>query len=79
MSNAITEANSIGQVVDIINASEAEAEVMAGRYAWEAADESGYTDDCSIEAQLDFLVDAGAEFDFGAALENAISRKSCSA
>ncbi|WP_299195724.1 hypothetical protein [uncultured Amphritea sp.] len=88
MTNAITEAASIEQVVEIINASKAgdvseyfggsdtrEAEEMAGQYAWEAAEESGYTDDGSIEAQLDFLVEVGAEFDFSAALENAISRK----
>lgn len=88
MTNAITEASSIEAVVEIINASNKgessgyfggtdtrDAEVMAGQYAWEAAEKSGYTDDASIEAQLDFLVEAGAEFDFGAALENAISRK----
>lgn len=88
MTNAITEAKSIEQVVEIINESKAghaseyfggsdtrDAEVMAGQYAWEAAEEAGYTDDASIEAHLEFLADAGAEFDFRAALENAISRK----
>lgn len=88
MTNAITEARSIEQVVEIINASAAghaseyfggsdtrDAEIMAGQYAWEAAEESGYTDNDSIEAHLEFLVEAGAEFDFSAALENAISRK----
>lgn len=88
MANAITEAHSIEQVVKVINESKAghaseyfggsdtrDAELMAGQYAWEAADESGYTDDGSIEAHLDILVEAGAEFDFSAALENAISRK----
>ena len=85
MSNAITEAKSIEQVIDIINAS-AEghyfggsdtraAEVMAGQYAWESAKEADYTDDASISAQLDYLAEAGAEFDFDAALENAISRR----
>lgn len=88
MTNAITEAHSIEQVVKIINESSAghaseyfggsdtrEAEVMAGQYAWEAAEESGYTDDSSIESHLDILAEAGAEFNFDAALENAISRK----
>ena len=88
MTNAITEAKSLEEVVEIINESKAgnssayfggsdtrDAEEMAGQYAWEAAEEAGYTDDASIEAQLDFLVEAGAEFDFSTALENAISRK----
>lgn len=88
MTNAITEAGSIDEVVEIINASNKgkssayiggtdtrDAEAMAGQYAWEAAKESGYIDDTSIEAQLDFLVEAGAEFDFAIALENAINRK----
>jgi hypothetical protein len=88
MTNAITEAGGIEEVVEIINVSKnggasgyfggtdtREPEEMAGQYAWEAADESGYTDDESIEAQLDFLVAAGAEFDFSKALENAISQK----
>lgn len=88
MSNAITEASNINEVVEIINASSngessgyfggtdtRDAEAMAGQYAWEAAKESGYTDDTSIAAQLDFLVEAGAEFDSTSALENAISRK----
>ena len=87
MINAITEARSIDKVVEIINASNngessvyfggtdtRSAEVMAGQYAWEAAEESGYTDDTSIEAHLDILVEAGAKFDFAAALENAINR-----
>ena len=88
MTNAITEAASIDAVVEIINASNKgessgyfggadtrDAELMAGQYAWEAAEESGYTDDASIEAHLDFLIEAGAEFDFAAALKDAISRK----
>lgn len=88
MTNAITEAGSIEEVAEIINAANKgessgyfggtdtrEAEEMAGQYAWEAAEESGYTDNASIEAQLDFLVEAGAEFDFSKALESAINRK----
>jgi hypothetical protein len=88
MTNAITEAASIEEVVEIINASAdghateyfggsdtRDAEEMAGQYAWEAAEESGYIDDASIEGQLDILSEAGAKFDFSKALENAISRK----
>ncbi len=88
MNNAITEANSIEEVVKIINKSKEghaseyfggsdmrEAEEMAGQYAWEAAEESGYTDDESIEAHLEILIEAGANFDFKIALKNAVSRK----
>lgn len=88
MTNAITEAKSIQQVVEIINLSKAghaseyfggsdarDSEVMAGQYAYEAAVDSGYTDKESIEAQLCFLAESGADFDFGVALEHAINRK----
>ncbi|WP_299194799.1 hypothetical protein [uncultured Amphritea sp.] len=88
MTDAITEACSFEEVVEIINSSNRgessgyfggtdtrDAEIMAGQYAWEAAEDSGYTDDESIKAQLDILVEAGAEFDYSAALENAIGRK----
>lgn len=89
MTNAITEARSIEQVVEIINSAKEgessayfggtdtrDAETMAGQYAWDAAKESGYTDAQSIVAQLDILVEAGAKFDFAAAVESAVSRKS---
>ncbi|WP_284211132.1 hypothetical protein [Proteus mirabilis] len=88
MSNAISQAASLEQVVEIINESyngnsasyfggsdTRDAEVMAGQYAWEAASESGYTSDESIEAHLDILVEHGAKFDFNLALENALTRK----
>ena len=85
MTNAITEANTLEQVVEIINSDEASeyfggtdlrsAEKMAGQYAWEAAEESGYTDDESIEAHLDILSDAGARFNFSNALNEAIALK----
>jgi len=88
MTNAITEAHSIEQVVSVINESNSgnsseyfggsdtrDAEVMAGQYAWEAAEEEGNPSDASIEAHLYFLAEAGAEFDFYEAFKNAISRK----
>lgn len=85
MTNAITNAASLEQVVEIINANEGSeyfggtdlrsAEQMAGQYAWEAASESGYTDDQSIEGQLEILADAGAMFDFNEALKEAVALK----
>lgn len=88
MINAITEAGSLEQVVEIINKSKLghsteyyggsdsrDAEEMAGQYAWEAAKECDCTSDDNIEAQLDYLREAGANFDFNGALKNAINRK----
>lgn len=88
MTNAITEARSIEQVVGIINAAKEgnsseyfggtdtrDAESMAGQYAWDAACESGYIEEQSIEAQLDILVEAGAQFDFAVALKFALTRR----
>lgn len=88
MTNAISEAQSLEQVVEIINASKKgesseyysgsdtrDAEDMAAQYAWEASDELGYTDDESIETQLYYLVEAGADFEFSDALEKAIALK----
>ena len=85
MNNAITEAKNIDEVVEIINKSKKnelvrhndtrDAEEMAGQYAWEAAEDSGYIDDYSIESHLDFLVEVGANFNFEAALDYAINRR----
>lgn len=88
MSNAITEAQSFDQVVDIMNESNQgnsssyyggsdtrSVEDMAGQYAWEAAEESGYIDVENISAHLNFLAEAGVEFDFNVALQNAFSRR----
>ena len=48
-------------------------EQLAGQYAFEAAEEAGYgTDDEAIIAHLDFLLEAGAEFDAGRALMCAV-------
>ncbi|MEL0637629.1 hypothetical protein V6259_12750 [Marinomonas sp. TI.3.20] len=88
MTNAISQAHSLDQVVEIINSDNPaeyaggtdlrSSEVMAGQYGWEAALESGYTSDKTIEAQLDILRDAGAEFDFREALDCAIALKNAS-
>ena len=81
MTNAITSAQSIEQVVEIINKAKAghasdyfggtdlrSAEKMAGQYALDSAEEAGYTDSDSIAAHLDLLAEAGANFDFHVAL-----------
>ena len=76
--NELENCNSIGQVVELINdemSTDASAEMVAAKYALDGAKESGYNDNASIEAQLDSLVEAGAEFDFRKALEMAIAEK----
>ncbi len=76
--NALSNCTKIEDVVALINdesATDATAEMVAAKYAWNGAEESGYSDDASIEAQLDALVEAGAEFVFSEALEMAIAEK----
>lgn len=76
--NALDNCTSIQQVIELINdemATNATAEMVAAKYAWDGAQESGYIDDANIEAQLDALVEAGAEFDFQDALTLAINEK----
>ncbi|OOF10887.1 hypothetical protein [Salinivibrio sp. PR919] len=88
MTNAISEAKTFDEVIEIINASangEAspyfggtdlrEPHDMAGQYAFEAAEESGYLDDDSISAHLDLLQESGARFDYQDALKVALSYK----
>lgn len=68
----------IEQVVALINdemASDASAEMIAAKYAHDAAVDSGYISDDNIEAQLESLFEAGAIFDFASALEMAIDQK----
>lgn len=82
MTNAISDAKTIGQVVDAINSAAAgqpveyfggsdtrAAHEMARQYALDAALESGYTDSETVEYHLGHLIDAGAIFDFQAALQ----------
>lgn len=48
-------------------------EQLAGQYAWDAAEQAGYSmDDEAFIAHLDFLIDAGAKFDAGRALMCAV-------
>lgn len=82
MTNAISEARTLDQVVRIINKSYngespyyfggsdiREPEEMAAQYAYEAALESGYTiDEESLEYHLDILVTASAKFCYLTAL-----------
>lgn len=76
MANAITEAHSLYQVVELINMSadeesapyygwydNREPEVIAGQYALDAAIDAEETDDDTIQANLDMLVNLGARFD----------------
>ncbi|BBU96512.1 MULTISPECIES: hypothetical protein [Providencia] len=44
-------------------------EYLAAAYALGSAKETGYDDDASIEATLDFLVENGANFNFHEALK----------
>lgn len=44
------------------------SEHLAASYAFDAAQESGFTDGASVEAHLDFLAESGAEFDHAEAL-----------
>ena len=76
--NALENCHGIDQVVELINCelvTDASEEMIAAKYAYDAAEESGYTDDTSIEAHLDYLVEAGAKFDFQDALKMAIDEK----
>jgi hypothetical protein len=52
-----------------------EPEEIAGEYAWDAAEENGYTEEDDIRAHLEILINAGADFDYFKALENALQRK----
>jgi len=85
--NAIVEAHSIQQAVEVINLAAKQSvpyfggtdcrtpDEMAGEYALEAAEETGYTDDASIEAHLELLIAHGARFDVLKAMESAIARR----
>lgn len=78
--NAIDEAKSISEVVDIINGAKRSndtrsSEAMAAQHAWDAAEEAGYITDLDIETHLDFLAEYGAKFHFCAAFEQALALK----
>lgn len=62
------------QVIKAINAY-ATPEAIAGLFAWDAAEESGFTDSDTIESHLDFLAEKGAIFDHLKALKEALKAK----
>ena len=74
--NSIEEATCIGGVIALINDDNSRhndtrsAEEMAALYACDAAFEAGFEGDAeTIYAHLEYLVSAGARFEFQAALE----------
>jgi uncharacterized protein YihD (DUF1040 family) len=77
--NALADCHSTEEVVRLMNedfATDAEPEMIAAKYAYDAADEAGYgIDSTNLEAHLDVLVEAGAKFDYSAALEVALNEK----
>lgn len=72
--SAIKDAQSLAQVVKIINAETLHSSVkLAAEYAYNAQKESGYAiDRDAIEAHLGIIKDAGANFDMAAATECAL-------
>ena len=52
-----------------------DAEVIAAKYALEAAKDEGHITDAYIRAHLEFIKESGAEFDFDAALKYAFSER----
>ena len=86
VSPAILNANSLEKVVEIVNAANkgkaveyfggaelSSGDILAGHYAYHCAEESdsGVSED-EIEAHLDILKEAGAEFDYNEAREEAL-------
>lgn len=75
ISQALESAQSIEDVAEIVNSdgtSQCSRDEIAGQYAYQGAEEAGYgTGSAEIEAQLDALVEAGAEFDYQGALKAA--------
>ncbi|MCG7545400.1 hypothetical protein MHM93_14560 [Pseudoalteromonas sp. MM17-2] len=73
ISQAINEAQSLEQVVAIVNdggTSRFDQNEIAAQYAYDAADDAGFgLSKANIEAHLDVLVEAGAEFDYLKAVE----------
>ena len=78
ISNSIKNAKNQEEVVEIINGAadghvegmegiEFTPEMLAGQYAHAAAAQHGYMGEAEIEAHLDILGDAGANFDYFAA------------
>lgn len=77
ISQALKDAQTIDQVVEIINNGGTylfNAEQIAGQYAYTAQLESGYDIDlAAIEAHLDCLKQSGAEFDYPEAVKQGLA------
>ncbi|MEE8132136.1 MAG: hypothetical protein V3T40_01005 [Nitrososphaerales archaeon] len=77
--NALENCISIDQVVSLINddaATDATSEMVASAYAINAAEEEGYgSSDENLEAHLDVLTEAGADFDYSDAMKQAVASK----
>ena len=74
ISQALQNAQSQDEVVLIINnggTSDYNSSEIAGQYAWDAARDQDDTSDNNIEAMLDLLVEAGANFDLQEAMKTA--------
>lgn len=75
VSNGIRNATSLDEAIALVNAGTCEgvegiefsSDQLAGQYAFEAARQQEDFSEESIEAHLEFLASAGAEFDAGAA------------
>jgi hypothetical protein len=78
MSIQIENALSLDEVVNLINDSKNDGAWLASEYAVSSAQEQLENDgyeitEASCEAHLDVLVEAGAKFDYAAALESCIN------
>ncbi|ODN41114.1 hypothetical protein [Piscirickettsia litoralis] len=90
ISQALQQAQTFQQVVDMINAANNDESIpyhggvdcantgdeLAGQYAYDAADEAGYgIDEHNLEAHLELLSEAGAKFDHSKAMAEAMRIK----
>jgi len=77
--NVLANCGSIEQVVELINdemATDAKDFALAAEYAINAAEEAGCgMTRADLQAHLDFLSEAGADFDYHEALELALKQK----
>lgn len=79
MAIALQNAKDINDVVKVINNKTNDflftSEELAAQYAYNAAEEAGFTDKESIEYHLDYLIGQGAKFDFDEALNLIVAKK----
>ena len=70
---AVVEMINQGGITEGMEGVEFGPDQLAGQYAWDAQSESDCeVDKAGIEAHLEILSNAGAEFDFGEALKHAM-------